>query len=65
MKSPVSLGSVSSPRRACKRLKCSPPTLYKLINSGELETFKLGKYRKILDRSIDALMKRRIAAEAA
>ena len=62
MKSPlVSLGSVSTPAGACARLKCSPPTLYKLINEGELQTFKLGKYRKILDSSIDALMKRRLA----
>jgi hypothetical protein len=47
----------------------SPPTIYKLIDQGELESFKVGKYRKVTERSRNALIARRIAesksAEAA
>jgi excisionase family DNA binding protein len=59
-----SMGSVTSPSAACARLNCSPPTLYKLLAEGELESFKLGKYRKILNRSIDGLIARRLAESA-
>jgi excisionase family DNA binding protein len=58
-------GRLTSPKLACERLNCSIPTLYKLISEQELETIKLGKYRKILERSIDALIERRLAAEKA
>jgi excisionase family DNA binding protein len=58
-------GRLLSPKAACERLDCSPPTLYELIRAGELETFKLGKYRKITERSINALIERGIAAEKA
>jgi hypothetical protein len=39
--------------------------VYELIRAGKLESFKLGKYRKITERSIDALIARGIAAEKA
>jgi excisionase family DNA binding protein len=57
-----SFGRLVSPKAACERLNCSIPTIYGLIRSGELESFKIGKYRKILERSIDALIARGIAA---
>jgi hypothetical protein len=60
----VGFGSVSSPKKTAEKLDTSIPTVYDLINTGQLESFKLGKYRKILDRSTDALIARRLAAEA-
>jgi excisionase family DNA binding protein len=63
-KADVGFGSASSVKRTADRLETSIPTIYKLIYQGELESFKLGKYRKILDRSTDALIARRLAAEA-
>ena len=59
-----SFGSASSVKKTAERLEASIPTIYKLIHGRELESFKLGKYRKILDRSTDALIARRLAAEA-
>lgn len=56
-----SFGSASSIKKTAERLDTSIPTVYALIHAGELETFKLGKYRKILDRSIERLIARRIA----
>jgi excisionase family DNA binding protein len=58
-------GRLLSPKAACERLNCSPPTLYALIHAGQLESFKIGKYRKIVERSIDALIERNLAAEKA
>jgi excisionase family DNA binding protein len=60
----VGFGSASSVKRTADRLETSIPTIYKLIHAGELESFKIGKYRKILDRSTDALIARQLAAEA-
>jgi excisionase family DNA binding protein len=57
----VGFGSASSVKRTADRLETSIPTIYKLIHQGELESFKLGKYRKILDRSIERLIARRLA----
>jgi excisionase family DNA binding protein len=54
-------GSASSVKKTADRLDTSIPTIYKLIHEGHLESFKLGKYRKILDRSTDALIARRLA----
>ena len=59
---PESFGRLISPRTTCDRLSCSIPTVYELIHSGELESIKLGKYRKILERSVEALIARRLAA---
>jgi excisionase family DNA binding protein len=60
----VGFGSASSVKKTAERLDTSIPTVYALIHAGELESFKLGKYRKILDRSIDRLIADRLAAEA-
>jgi excisionase family DNA binding protein len=58
-------GKALSPAQACARLNCSMPTLYGLVAAGELESFKLGRFRKILNRSIDKLIARRLEAERA
>jgi excisionase family DNA binding protein len=58
-------GRLTSPKAACERLNCSAPTLYKLIREGDLESIKIGKFRKILERSIDALIARRLQEERA
>jgi hypothetical protein len=42
----------------------SIPTLYALIAQGELESFKVGKYRKVTERSYNQLITRRLAAES-
>jgi hypothetical protein len=42
----------------------SIPTIYGLIERGELESFKIGKYRKVTERSYNALIARRLAAES-
>jgi excisionase family DNA binding protein len=52
---------VVSPKRACIMLNMSPPTLYELINSGKLESYKDGASRKITVASI----KRHIAGQLA
>jgi excisionase family DNA binding protein len=57
----ASFGRLISPKTACERLDCSIPTIYKLLDEAELESIKLGKYRKILERSVDALIARRLA----
>jgi excisionase family DNA binding protein len=59
-KSRDGFGSASSVKKTAERLDTSIPTIYKLINEGHLESFKLGKYRKILDRSTDALIARQL-----
>ena len=52
---------VVSPRRAEQLLGISKTTLYELLGRGELESFTLGKSRKITVASIRALIERRIA----
>jgi excisionase family DNA binding protein len=58
-------GRLLSPKAACERLDCSAPTLYALIHAGELKSFKIGKYRKIVESSIDTLIERNLAAQNA
>lgn len=50
-----------SPRRAEQLLGISKTTLYELLGRGELESFTLGKSRKITLVSIRALIERRVA----
>jgi len=56
-------GSVS-PRRACALLGVGNTKLYELMNSGELESYREGKLRRITLRSI-AARRRRLLAESA
>jgi len=53
---------VVSPRGAEQLLGISKTTLYELLNRGELESFTLGRSRKITLASIRALIERRIEA---
>jgi hypothetical protein len=45
-------------------LKISRATLYQLLNSGQLQSFREGKARKILCRSIETYVERRLNEEA-
>lgn len=56
---------VVRPKEACVMLSCTPPTLYNLINSKELDSFKEGEHgrRLIVVRSIYAYIARKLAAE--
>ncbi|MDB5616591.1 MAG: DNA-binding protein excisionase family [Tardiphaga sp.] len=56
---------VASPNQAMKALLVSRATLYSLINDGELESYTEGRSRRITVDSINAYVKRRLAAEAA
>jgi excisionase family DNA binding protein len=53
---------VASPNTAMRLLDCSREKLYKLINSGELDSYCEGRSRKITVVSIHALVERRLAA---
>jgi excisionase family DNA binding protein len=55
------IGLVVSPKRACALLDCSRPTLYGMINSGELRSYKDGSSRKILTSSIMQRIERKLA----
>jgi len=45
-------------------LKIEREKIYQLLNSGELESYREGGSRKILWRSIDAYVERRLIQEA-
>jgi excisionase family DNA binding protein len=55
---------VTSPNEAMKALLVSRETLYRLINSGELESYTERRARRITVRSINSYIERRLAAEA-
>jgi excisionase family DNA binding protein len=54
---------VVKPKVAWKLLACSNTRGYELIASGELESFRDGRSRKITVESIHRLIARRLAAE--
>jgi excisionase family DNA binding protein len=56
---------VVKPKVAWKLLACSNTRGYELIASGELESFRDGRSRKITVESIHRLIARRLAAERA
>jgi excisionase family DNA binding protein len=56
---------VASPNTAMRLLDCSRESLYRLINSGELESYCEGRSRKIIVASIHALVERRLTAARA
>ena len=53
------------PRIAWRMLSCSNTRGYELLNSGELQSFRDGKSRKIVVASIHDYIARRLAAERA
>jgi excisionase family DNA binding protein len=56
---------VLSVNETCERLNCSRPTVYELIDGGEIESYHQGRYRKIIESSVDAYQQRRLDEEAA
>jgi hypothetical protein len=56
---------VVSPNTAMRLLDCSRESLYRLINSEELDSYCEGRSRKIVLESIQAHIKRRLAAARA
>ena len=56
---------VASPNQTMKAILVSRSTLYELIKAGELESYTEGRSRRITVESINAYVKRRLAAEAA
>jgi excisionase family DNA binding protein len=50
---------------ACERIGVSEPTLYKLIRSGHLRTFTVGRRRLTTDTAIDACLERLMREQAA
>jgi excisionase family DNA binding protein len=56
---------VASPNQTMKAIQVSRKKLYDLINSGELESYKEGKSRRITVKSINEYIERRLAVEAA
>jgi hypothetical protein len=52
---------VVSPKRAQYLLGCGNTRFYELLTSGELESYKDGKSRKITMRSIRARVERKLA----
>jgi excisionase family DNA binding protein len=55
---------VASPNQAMRAIQVSRKKLYKLINTGELESYTEGKSRRITVKSINEYIARRLAAEA-
>ena len=47
----------------CERLHLSRPTVYELINSGRLRSFKVGKARRIPVQALGEYIDRRLAEE--
>ena len=55
---------VASVNETMGTLKIGREKIYQLLNSGELESYRDGGSRKILWRSIEAYIERRLAEEA-
>lgn len=55
---------VASVNECMKALKIGRATLYELIKSGELDSYRQGRSRKILWRSVDTYIERRLQDEA-
>ena len=51
---------VVSPRRACEMLCVSLTRLYELLHTGELETYRHGRSRRITVASIHAYIARQV-----
>lgn len=51
-------------RESCKRLGISHPTLYELLNSGQIKSLKIGRARRVPSSEIDAFVRRQLAEES-
>ncbi len=54
---------VVSPKRGCQLLDCSITRLYELLNSGQIQSYREGKSRKVIVASIKAHIARRLELE--
>ena len=54
---------VVSPKGACVLIDCSITRLYELLNSGEINSYRDGKSRKIVVASIKDFIERRLRDE--
>ena len=52
------------PRRACQLLSVGLTRLYKLLNNGELDSFRIGRARRITTASIHAYIDRQLIGVA-
>ncbi len=52
-----------SVKKGCALIDNGPTRLYELINSGEIESYRDGKSRKVVVASLEAYVARQIAAE--
>jgi excisionase family DNA binding protein len=59
----MTIKRVLSVKETCERLSCSVPFVYDLVNSGEIESYNQGRYRKIIESSVAAYQQRQLAAE--
>lgn len=55
---------VVSPKKACVMLDCSMTQFYKLLNTGQIESYCDGKSRKAIVASINAHIARKLEQEA-
>jgi excisionase family DNA binding protein len=55
---------VASPNETMVTLRIGREKLYQLLNSGQLESYREGGSRRILWRSIEAYVERRLKEEA-
>ena len=69
---PVEQGTDSQPlrqlltvRESCKRLGISHPTLYELLNSGQIKSLKIGRARRVPVAEIDAFVRRQLRDDIA
>ena len=53
-----------STKGACSAIGIGATKLYELINTGELDTFKIGKSTRITTASIEAYVERQLASSA-
>jgi excisionase family DNA binding protein len=47
-------------RQSCERLGISHPTLYELLNSGQIKSLKIGRARRVPSTEIDAFVDRQL-----
>lgn len=52
-------------RESCKRLGISHPTLYELLNSGQIKSLKIGRARRVPVAEIDAFVRRQLRDDIA
>lgn len=52
-------------RQVCERLHLSKPTVYELLNSGQLKSLTIGRSRRIPEDVLDEFVAERLTADGA